>query len=307
MFESIALVINICSIIIGLVVLFSLYSFYRQNRNVIFIYYAFFLLSFILMFSLDFIVDLSNIDPDFDNGSKTISILNFLMDFFNNTILISSPIFIIHIVPLKKKNLFNIFFGVIFCINVLFQFLTYFLFPELLDIYSILGDSSFILVGMTLIAIMLTGFKKIESDYLRKFIKFAAILTLSFLPFILIFEVVKLPISNRPTLSNLDYDIIFFIVWNLVSIRFFLKYFNLYAMNSFVITPTNEFLEKIGLSKREKEVFSLLIKGHSYSDISDMLFISHSTVKTHVLNIYKKANVKNKIALLQKIKEIHIK
>jgi DNA-binding CsgD family transcriptional regulator len=51
-------------------------------------------------------------------------------------------------------------------------------------------------------------------------------------------------------------------------------------------------------TKREKEIVDLIIKGATYNQISEELFISLATVKTHVSNIYRKAEVNNKIGLL---------
>ncbi len=47
-------------------------------------------------------------------------------------------------------------------------------------------------------------------------------------------------------------------------------------------------------SQREKEVIDLLIQGKTNQQIADELFISLSTIKFHLGNIYKKAEVKNK-------------
>lgn len=55
------------------------------------------------------------------------------------------------------------------------------------------------------------------------------------------------------------------------------------------------------LTQREFEVANLLIKGYSYTKISEVLFISLPTVKTHVSNIYKKVKVNNKMELLNAI------
>ncbi len=48
------------------------------------------------------------------------------------------------------------------------------------------------------------------------------------------------------------------------------------------------------LSAKEREVLHLLSDGASNLDISDSLNISFHTVKTHVYNIYRKLNVKNR-------------
>ncbi|MBN1646902.1 MAG: helix-turn-helix transcriptional regulator, partial [Spirochaetales bacterium] len=55
--------------------------------------------------------------------------------------------------------------------------------------------------------------------------------------------------------------------------------------------------ENRNVSRREFEVLSLLVKGLSYDQIADRLFISHSTVTKHVHSIYKKLEVKNRVNL----------
>jgi DNA-binding CsgD family transcriptional regulator len=57
-------------------------------------------------------------------------------------------------------------------------------------------------------------------------------------------------------------------------------------------------LAGFGLSPREAEVAELLLAGLSYPAIAVRLFVSAGTVKTHVLNVYKKTGVRTKIALL---------
>jgi DNA-binding CsgD family transcriptional regulator len=52
-------------------------------------------------------------------------------------------------------------------------------------------------------------------------------------------------------------------------------------------------LKKIGLSRRELEVAQLLMRSKSRREISRALFISASTMKTHLNNIYKKLEEKN--------------
>jgi PAS domain S-box-containing protein len=59
--------------------------------------------------------------------------------------------------------------------------------------------------------------------------------------------------------------------------------------------------ERLSISKREKEVCLLLVRGLSNQEIGERLFISSGTVKNHVYNIYEKTGVKNRVELARLI------
>ncbi|MGD1845356.1 MAG: LuxR C-terminal-related transcriptional regulator, partial [Salibacteraceae bacterium] len=61
----------------------------------------------------------------------------------------------------------------------------------------------------------------------------------------------------------------------------------------------NEVL-KVKLSVREQEVLEELCKGKSNREIAEALFISVNTVRTHLLNIYEKMDVKNRTQAVKK-------
>ena len=58
--------------------------------------------------------------------------------------------------------------------------------------------------------------------------------------------------------------------------------------------------EEVKLSAREIDVLEQLSKGLSYSVIAGNLFLSPSTVRKHIENIYKKLQVHNKLEAIQK-------
>lgn len=58
--------------------------------------------------------------------------------------------------------------------------------------------------------------------------------------------------------------------------------------------------ERYGLTPREREVLSCLLEGRSYEGVGRMLFISSSTVKTHVKHIYEKVGVKSRDELIDR-------
>lgn len=64
--------------------------------------------------------------------------------------------------------------------------------------------------------------------------------------------------------------------------------------------------EHISLSAREVEVLDQLSKGLTYTVIAEHLFLSPSTVRKHIENIYKKLQVHSKIEAVQKARNHNI-
>ena len=65
-------------------------------------------------------------------------------------------------------------------------------------------------------------------------------------------------------------------------------------------------LENLDLSKREYEVLQAIAVGLSNKEIADQLFVSESTIKTHVSNILVKLNAKRRTQAIQIAKELQI-
>lgn len=57
----------------------------------------------------------------------------------------------------------------------------------------------------------------------------------------------------------------------------------------------NKVCEDFGLTKREHELLELIYQGKSNKEIAEKLFLSESTVKTHIYNIFRKLDVKNRV------------
>ncbi len=56
--------------------------------------------------------------------------------------------------------------------------------------------------------------------------------------------------------------------------------------------------ERFSLTTREKEILGMLLKGKSNKEISDLMFVSTETVKTHLQNIYRKLGVRSRMEVL---------
>ncbi len=54
------------------------------------------------------------------------------------------------------------------------------------------------------------------------------------------------------------------------------------------------------LSRREQEMLEHLSKSYRYKEITDKLFISVETVRTHIRHIYEKLQVNNRAKALKK-------
>jgi DNA-binding NarL/FixJ family response regulator len=63
------------------------------------------------------------------------------------------------------------------------------------------------------------------------------------------------------------------------------------------LPDTHEHFGLTPLSKREKQVVNLVVKGHNTSSIAQLLHISEKTVRNHIYSIYKKLEVKDRLEL----------
>lgn len=105
----------------------------------------------------------------------------------------------------------------------------------------------------------------------------------------------------------LDLTIIFWLILNAASVVYayyksFLKMFQEKDESAEKQPDTSERLEEVcvqfKLTPREREMVELIYSGKSNREIADMLFLSESTVKTHIYNIFRKMNVKNRIGVI---------
>ena len=72
----------------------------------------------------------------------------------------------------------------------------------------------------------------------------------------------------------------------------------------FVLNTT--LISQLELSKRELEILGLLAQGHSNQEIATQLFISLSTVKTHLQNLFEKLDVKRRLQAVEKAKRLNL-
>ncbi len=65
----------------------------------------------------------------------------------------------------------------------------------------------------------------------------------------------------------------------------------------------DEVCEEYKLTPREKEFIELIYSGKSNREIAEILFLSESTVKTHIYNIFRKMDVKSRVGVIYIVNE----
>ncbi len=63
---------------------------------------------------------------------------------------------------------------------------------------------------------------------------------------------------------------------------------------------SKKMVDNLNLTRRENEIYELLVKGNSNREIREVLHIEEATVKKHVQNILKKAECGNRVELIEK-------
>jgi len=64
--------------------------------------------------------------------------------------------------------------------------------------------------------------------------------------------------------------------------------------------------ERLQLTPREDDVLQLLVKGYSNAEIGEALFLSVSTIKTHVSNLFIKLEVTSRLKAIEKAKQLQV-
>ena len=65
-------------------------------------------------------------------------------------------------------------------------------------------------------------------------------------------------------------------------------------------------ISELGISNREYEILVEISEGLSNKEIAEKLFVSESTVKTHVSNLYVKLDAKRRTQAIQRAKEMNL-
>lgn len=103
--------------------------------------------------------------------------------------------------------------------------------------------------------------------------------------------------------ENFHYDDIFLLDMLKDHLAYRIEKYIIGQENSQDKLTISEAIEKYDLSKREATVLKELMSGRENNDICEALFITANTLKKHILNIYRKLGIKNRVQLFKMIKE----
>jgi len=171
----------------------------------------------------------------------------------------------------------------------------------------LLWDADYlVLLGLHLLAgvILLAGFPRIQHPRLRLIIR-------SFLIYLGVFTVLALAQRVAEDLPNTPVflrsypleELVYYLGLVFMALFFLARYFSQPTEGEAVSLP-EDFMQRFGISNRERDIIEMMGRGFSNSAIAEKLFISTTTVKNHVYHIYRKTGAGNKVQLINLINSL---
>ena len=154
------------------------------------------------------------------------------------------------------------------------------------------------------IVVLITILKgKSKSDpllYIKR--SFGILYLLRYMAFLILFIYIVSVGFNETVKAILGFS--FLLILNLLPVVWIKFYFIPFKRRVNISSETislESFCKQFGISQREKEILELVVTGKSNKEISDILFISYSTVKNHIYNVFLKLNVNSRFELISRI------
>ena len=163
-----------------------------------------------------------------------------------------------------------------------------------------------VLLGVHLVAggILLAGFGKIQHPRLRVFIR-SFLIYLGVFTLLAMVQLVVQDLPNAPPLLR-DHpleELVYYLGFVIMALVFLAGYFGEPTTGEAFSLP-EDFVNRFGISQRERDIIEMMAQGLSNSAIADRLYISTVTVKNHVYHIYRKTGAGNKVQLLNMINSL---
>lgn len=110
-------------------------------------------------------------------------------------------------------------------------------------------------------------------------------------------------IAGLPWLTSISLDHFFYLTWNIVSMSAAIRLFKPAEGGTPMLESVpKERIQALGLSAREAEMAVMIARGLANKEIAAELNISPATVRTHIYNLYQKAEARSRVELLNKLR-----
>ena len=125
-----------------------------------------------------------------------------------------------------------------------------------------------------------------------------SLLTLIFAPASAVFYLIsyQFPAIER---LHISLDFFYFTVWSIITISVFLRYLSRPTTLLEEGKISKSFVSAYKISRREAEVVELIAHGLSNQEIADKMYVSLSTARTHIYNVFQKTGAKSRVELLR--------
>ncbi|HTZ50981.1 MAG TPA: LuxR C-terminal-related transcriptional regulator [Spirochaetia bacterium] len=184
--------------------------------------------------------------------------------------------------------------------------MSFYLWPRLADTLLTWRVAFVALIVVHLLAggILLAGYSRIQHARLeliiRSYLVYLGVFTVLAVVQIVVqnFRSVPAPLRDHPV----D-ELLYYLGFVVMSLFFLARYFS-QPTEGEAISLSIEFVQRFGISHRERDIIEMMGRGFSNSAIAEKLFISTTTVKNHVYHIYRKTGVGNKVQLVNLINSL---
>ncbi len=194
-------------------------------------------------------------------------------------------------------------FGIISALILLSIPVPFFISQSIQKIFYLLSEISYYFVNpisfiifIYFYLLIIFHYKKIRNLQFKKMAVFTRVFLSIFIPLIALEYLFPFRMPQMIFIRGIAMTM-FYLCWNIFCI---ITIFNYYSKISFAphsLIIVESFIEEYGISKREKDIISLLLDQKTYEQIAEKLFISIKTVETHISHIYQKTAAKNRIEL----------
>jgi DNA-binding CsgD family transcriptional regulator len=282
------LLLDILFLLVGFSTLVAFTFLMVQAKDKLIVSVWFFLGAFTLdmLFNTGYFYLYQNVGDFFSEYAKE---LFYIQITIGSLLIFSIPNFIIHLIPSRfQSGLIYLFMLVPIC-----QWIGSVLYSERAGVIYRITILSTILFTLVYTAVF---FRKIENKANKKLI--VRIMVLALVAFLMnLSQMFQLKALFRVSIP------ILYVAFCLV---FFLHFIENYFRSDQFQEKTDQNLERFDFTKREKEVVELVLKGFTNKKIAQELHVSLSTIKSHILNSFQKAEVSSRFELahLLKFKEL---